>query len=100
MDDHNEQEIGNDGWEYPTMTVEVCEVPIDLNGETYYADVFWDVELSKYDNKVEILSIKMARYVVSDENGEVNLPSEEVIKQIPPLSEEEKVKIRDRVRRG
>lgn len=100
LDEHNEQEIANDGWEYPTMTVEQCEIPLEYKGETYYANVFWEVECSKYDTKVEILSIKVVRYVVSDENGEVDLPREEVFKQIPPLSEQEKVTIRDRVRRG
>lgn len=66
---------------------------ITYKDNEYYADVTYTVKIVELNGKYTIEDCKIESYVLSDENGEVNLPKEDVLPLLPSMSEEAKAEV-------
>lgn len=66
---------------------------ITYKDNEYYADVTYTVKIVELNGKYTIEDCKIESYVVSDENGEVNLPKEDILPLLLSMSEEAKAEV-------
>ena len=83
-----------------TMKYTDYEYLINYKDNEYYVDVTYTIEILQIDEKFTIEKCKIESFIVSDENGEVNIPKEDILPMLPSMSEEAKAKVLKDVRRN